>query len=212
MILPHGLTEEELVATLDKVLKNLAGKFRFGYHDIEDIKQQGRLEFLDKGLSKWDGVRALDSFAYTHIRNRLINFQRDNGVRFEPPCTACPFFDPKCKLSINKCAEFEDKMDCKKWAGWVKRNENKKNINSPINISDVDDENEERMKQSGDFGELFDKKEILDYLDKKIPLLMRADYLKLLHGVNVPKARREQLMLMIKELVKEKYGENEESE
>lgn len=210
MDLPHGLTEEVLIETLNKVLRNLAGKFRFGYHDIEDIKQQGMLDFIEKGLQGWDGKRPLDSYAYSHIRHRLINFKRDNYFRKEPPCTACPFYDPKCKKSVNKCAEFTDKNDCLKWVGWINRNESKKNIISPIDISDVDDENEERMRMSGELGEIFDKKEVLDYLEQNVPIVMRADYLKILHGISVPKKRKEEIMLTIKSLIEIKYGQNQE--
>src|SRR5690348_9353769 len=118
MKLPDGIkySEAEVLDIIERVVKTLAAKFRFGYHEIEDMKQYGILCAI-KVLSepnKYDVTKPLENFLYTHIRNRFINYKRDNYMRSEVPCKTCIFFDPQLKKSKNKCAAFTDKGNCKK--------------------------------------------------------------------------------------------------
>ena len=82
-MIPHGMTEDEVVQTINLIANRLAGKFKFGYHELEDMKQQARL-FAWEGLENYDGVRPLENFlgltfetAYTTssvtISDALIN-------------------------------------------------------------------------------------------------------------------------------------------
>lgn len=54
--LPHGVTEEDFLKVLDNISKRLGHKFRFGYHDFEDMKQQAAI-FAMEGLEKYDNTR-----------------------------------------------------------------------------------------------------------------------------------------------------------
>lgn len=197
------------MAAIDRVVSRLAPKYRFGSFDLDDIKQQGRFEAL-KGLAKYDNARPLEAFLYAHVKNRLYNFKRDNYARIEPPCNNCPFFDPKCSVSINQCSEFEDKNDCDKWSGWIKRNIIKKNINNPLDIGNINDENEEQMRSQSDIVGQINKKDILDYIDNNIDLKYRTDYLKMLQGVSISKTKKETIVRVIKEML-EKRDEKKES-
>ena len=57
MVIPRGMTEEQVVQIIDGITNRLAGKFKFGYHDLDDMKQQARL-FAWEGLENYDGLGA----------------------------------------------------------------------------------------------------------------------------------------------------------
>jgi DNA-directed RNA polymerase specialized sigma subunit len=100
--LPHGVSEEEFLTVLDNISKRLGHKFKFGYHNFDDMKQQAAI-FALEGLEKYDKKRPLENFLWTHVRNRLFNYKRDNYQRPDKPCLSCPLYDPHCKKSNNQC-------------------------------------------------------------------------------------------------------------
>ena len=57
-MIPQGMTEEQVLQIINNITNRLAGKFKFGYHEIEDMKQQARL-FAWQGLENYDGIRPL---------------------------------------------------------------------------------------------------------------------------------------------------------
>ena len=91
-MIPNGMTEKQVIQIINNIANRLAGKFKFGYHDLEDMKQQARL-FAWEGMENYDGIRPLENFLWTHVRNRLYNFKRNNFGRPDKPCDSCPFFD-----------------------------------------------------------------------------------------------------------------------
>ena len=48
------INEEELIKTIDKIANRFASTFKFGYHEIEDMKQQAWQVALE-GLKDYDG-------------------------------------------------------------------------------------------------------------------------------------------------------------
>ena len=77
---PSNIPEEEVLEIIEIVATRLCHKFKFGYHTAEDIKQQARM-FAWEGLDKYDEIRPLENFLWTHVRNRLYNFKRNNYSR-----------------------------------------------------------------------------------------------------------------------------------
>ena len=71
------VTDEAFLEALNIVTKRLVYKFKFGYHEIEDMKQQAAV-FAIEALEKYDHKRPLENFLWVHVRNRLFNFKRDN--------------------------------------------------------------------------------------------------------------------------------------
>ena len=102
MTIPSNMTEEQVIQTIDNIANRLASKFKFGYHEIEDMKQQARL-FAWEGLKNYDGIRPLENFLWTHVRNRLYNFKRNNFGRPDKPCDTCPFFDRNFFSNATHC-------------------------------------------------------------------------------------------------------------
>lgn len=196
--LPNGVSEEEFLKVLDNISKRLGHKFRFGYHDFDDMKQQAAI-FAMEGLEKYDNTRPLENFLWTHVRNRLFNYKRNNYQRPDKPCFSCPFFDKTYKLSNNQCSKYTEKKDCELYSSWSNRNDAKKNIMQPTHI-----ESESSHAHPFSFLNNLQNEEIIKFLDDHIQSDHRETYLKLKHGNKVPKQQLNKLVSHIKELMEKK--------
>jgi hypothetical protein len=179
--------ESEFLEVLDKITKKLIHKFRFGYHSTEDMKQQASI-FALEALDRYDGKRPLENFLWTHVRNRLFNFKRNNYQRPDSPCIGCKFHDKNLENSKSGCLEFTNKIDCHLYNNWFKRNENKKNIMQPSYI-----ENDQEYFSSKFGSDVAGDKEIVEFLDANIESEFRESYLKLKHGTKVNKDKFDKL-------------------
>jgi hypothetical protein len=209
--LPNGVSTEEFLLVLDNISKRLANKFRFAYHSIDDMKQQAAI-FALEGLKNYDKKRPLENFLWTHVRNRLFNYKRNNYQRPDKPCHSCPFFDKGCKVSINQCEKFSNKDDCELYASWAKRNEAKKNIIQPGYI-----DQSSHLAPSSHTENLLENKELIKFLDDHIQLEFRETYLKLKHGSKVNKIEIKKLKNHIVKIMESKnwkaemYPKNEDN-
>lgn len=183
------VSEEDFLKTLDIITKKLVYKFKFGYHDIDDMKQQAAI-FAIEGLEKYDHSRPLENFLWTHVRNRLFNYKRDHYQRPDKPCLTCPLYRPNNEES--DCAQFKDKSNCHAYELWFKRNNRKKNIMRPGYIDNSD------PAQSSDFINNIHNQDIIDYLEDNLPTKYREIYLKLKYGAKVSKNDKTKLQNYIK--------------
>ena len=85
----NQVDENEFLKIVDIISKKLAYKFKFGYHEYDDMKQQISI-FALEGLKNYDHKRPLENFLWTHVRNRLFNYKRDNYQRPDKPCHGFP--------------------------------------------------------------------------------------------------------------------------
>lgn len=177
-----NITEQQFLDVLDIISKKLIYKFKFGYHDIDDMKQQAAI-FALEGLSSYDGKRPLENFLWTHVRNRLFNFKRDNYFRPDNICIGCPFFDPKYKKSTNQCAKYQNKEDCDIYSQWQSRNATKKNLMKPSNI----DKESEFKKNDVNILDFINNNHIISIIEDQISIKHRETYLKLKGGAKVCK-------------------------
>lgn len=198
--LPHGVTEDQFLTVLDNISKRLGHKFKFGYHSFEDMKQQAAI-FALEGLEKYDNTRPLENFLWTHVRNRLFNYKRDNYQRPDKPCLSCPLYDPHCKKSTSQCLEFTDKSECPEYLAWGTRNNSKKNIMKPVGIEDLKDNNTAMIQQDNNILTSIANDQIISILDKEIPAQHRETYLKLKYGDKVYKADLNKLCSVIKDIL-----------
>lgn len=195
--LPNGVTEEEFLTVLDNISKRLGHKFRFGYHDFDDMKQQAAI-FAMEGLEKYDSNRPLENFLWTHVRNRLFNYKRNNYQRPDKPCLTCPLYDKLYKDSDNQCLKYKNKTDCELYSSWANRNDAKKNIMQPTHI---EPEYHHSSLESDDFTSIIHNQEIIKYLDENIHQEFRESYLKLKHGSKIPKQQLNKLQKHIFQLM-----------
>jgi len=165
MKIPKGMTEEQVVATINKVVSRYANRFRFGYYDADDIRQEAFIIAME-ALDRYDNDRPLENFLAVHVKNRLSNFKRDKFFR-RPQDSADGELPP--------------------------RSEAKKFLMEPLNIEAIRDEHEVNMSNSDDFVEAVDTAELFLLIDQNLSISFRADYLRMMHGVYVPKPRREQI-------------------
>ncbi len=203
MKLPKGYTEQQVVEVFEKIATRIAKKFRFGYHEVEDMKQQIFLEILkpDKNgvtiLEKFDPEKGntLDSFLWIHARNRLHNFKRDNYARPDKPCFNCPLDAYKNK----ECTKYSKMTDCDYYYRWFRRNEKKKTLVSSNNANNS--EVHQEQNQSPD-EQLF-AGEIYNLIDKNIPISQRPDWIKFANKIKIPKVKREKIIESIIRILKE---------
>ena len=195
-MIPQGMTEEQVVQIINNISNRLANKFKFGYHDIDDMKQQARL-FAWEGIENYDGVRPLENFLWTHVRNRLYNFKRNNFGRPDKPCDSCPYFDIAHENDKGyPCKAYDDHEECDLYMGWFKRNTAKRNI---MNTAQLDLE----VRQSDAIEEMLDKKQIFNLIDKSIPVHYREDWIRFINNLKLSKAKRESLVATIVGILKE---------
>ena len=197
--LPNNVTEKEFLQVLDNISKRLVNKFRFGYHDLDDMKQQAAI-FALEGLEKYDNKRPLENFLWTHVRNRLFNYKRNNYQRPDKPCLTCPLYDKLYQCSDNQCSEFKNKHDCELYSAWALRNEAKKNIMQPVYI----EQENLNSYHSSNFVLDIQNQEIIKFLDENIKAEYREIYLKLKHGNKISKQNLSKLQQHISSLM-EKY-------
>jgi DNA-directed RNA polymerase specialized sigma24 family protein len=195
MKLPSNLTEADFLSATEKVINILANSFAFGYFTVEDIKQQARL-FAIQAMDRYDPTRPLDNFLYSHIKNRLINFRRDNYRRNDPPCLPC-------HNSIDGETDHENKRYCERYRQWLGRNMRKQNVITPLDISNISDEHEPTTRNESTVLEDLEQKELLALIDSKLPVELRQVYLQMQSGEPVSKLKRQQIERMIIEIVRD---------
>lgn len=171
------------------------------------MKQQAR-QFAIEGLEKYEkydkngNERPLENFIWTHVRNRLFNFKRDNYQRPDKPCDKCPIgaYRPN---DLHDCVEFEDKHSCELYHTWATKNESRWNILNPIDLNDVRDEAEDNMKVFNDNLTNLDANEIINLIDDNLPVDYREDFLKLKYNIKIGKTKKERLLKKIFEILEE---------
>lgn len=200
MKLPPNYSEQEFLQVIDNISQKLAKKFKFAYFEIDDIKQE-IYYWAIRGLEGYDNVRPLENFLYRHVKNRLINLKRDRYQRPGEPCLKCPEHDPKGLVSLSQCKLFCDKNQCQIYQEWKDRNLAKKNIVSPIDITIINDENEQNTRAVDNLHHELNAAELLDKIDKELPLALREDYLKMRAGIKLSKIKRDMVQEAILEIL-----------
>jgi DNA-directed RNA polymerase specialized sigma24 family protein len=191
------VSEEELLETIEIISKKLAYKFKFGYHEIEDMKQQISI-FALEGLKNYDHKRPLENFLWTHVRNRLFNFKRDNYQRPDKPCNTCPFFDPHLKESLNGCSKYTDITQCEMYNSWYIRNINKKNL---MHLNTIEEIKEYLPNNKYNHQDKVSNNEIINKIEENLNGEYRQTYIKLKNGTKVSKNDVEKLAIKIREIL-----------
>lgn len=190
MKIPEGYTESQVVEIINRVAARLASTFKFGYHEIDDMKQQAAL-FAWEGIDKYDGVRPLENFLWVHVRNRLYNFKRNNYARPDKPCYNCPLN----AYVDGQCTAYDNVMDCEFYEKWHNRNEVKKSLMSTKESMDIHGDKNTTVED-----EVFGK-HIYQIVDKEIPANLREDWIRFANKLKLPKNKRLILIEKIKEIL-----------
>ena len=175
MKVPKGMTQSEVLDVINRICDRYAYKFKFGYFEPDDIRQEAFIIAID-ALERYDESRPLENFLAVHVKNRLNNFKRDKYYR---------------QNKKNK----DDKQQ--------QLNNSKKFLMEPLDITNIRDEQEKNMRLSDDFIESIANQELLDIIDEHLDVSLRSDYLRVRDGTYVPKPRREQIIEEIVEILRE---------
>ena len=190
MKIPNNYSEQEVIDIIDNIANRLCYKFKFGYHTADDMKQEARV-FAWQGLEKYDGERPLENFLWTHVRNRLYNFKRNNYSRLEKPCDTCEFF-------INKqCAKYDKQEHCSLYKGWLDRNNAKKSLMHSVSV-----EYDQKQEESNSFSTLFTR-EIMELIDVELHVSYREDWIRFINNLKLGKNRKKILIAAIFDVLKE---------
>ena len=179
MKIPKGMTQNEVLEIINKICDRYAYKFKFGYFEPEDIRQEAFIIALD-ALDRYEEGRPLENFLAVHVKNRLNNFKRDKYYR------------------QNKNNDGKQE----------RLNNSKKFLMEPLDISNIRDEAEKNMRLSDGFIDEIANQELLEIIDEHLDTSLRADYLRVRHGAYVPKPRREQISSEVRKILEE-YGHEE---
>lgn len=174
----HKPSEEEL-NVITRVARSLAPRFTFGFYDTDDIEQEAIIIGIS-ALPKYDEGRGpLENFMFTHVRNRLKTFKRDNF----------------CRPDSNK----DDER--------IKRSkEIKRNLARPIDIDSVRNiDSESNVIFETDYALELDIENVLTKINQNLPIELRADYLRMRAGVHVPKPRRKLIEEEVNKILRENY-------
>lgn len=199
MRVPPGLTEEEVLDAIERVVGVLAKNMAFGPFEVCDIAQQGRLEAI-KVLNRggYDPSRPLANFLYTHVKRRLHNFYRDNCRRNDPPCLICH--------SCQKLpTEHADGQICRRYKEWRARNDRKMML---LGVPDAEHV-AEPVNHRGEGTDEVDLQEILRGIDERLPVELRADYLRMRAGEPISRVRREEVEGAVRDILRELGVEGE---
>ena len=181
---------QEQMQVIEQIANRLASKFKFGFHELDDIKQQARL-FALEGLEAYDGIRPLENFLWTHVRNRLYNFKRNNYFRPEKPCDACPLFENQ------KCMGFTNMEECDLYYKWKTRKEKKQAlVNSSVISTPV-------AEDEPDLAVLIDSKDLFDLIDLELHVDFREDWIRFTNSLKLPTARKDKLLEEIHNILEE---------
>jgi len=190
------INEDELIKIVDKIANRFANTFKFGYHELEDMKQQAWQVALE-GLKDYDGNRPLENFLWTHVRNRLYNFKRDNYFRPEKPCDRCPL------LVNDQCTKFKDRLECDLYSRWEKRTEKRKSLMTAVEHTDTNyNENDITIR--------LDEKHLFETVDYNMPVELREYWIRFIHNLKLNKQKKEQVLLEITLILKEHNLDSEE--
>lgn len=187
---------QQLLDMIDEIVSVLAHKYKFGYYDAEDIKQEGRILALEC-LPRYDGKRPLNKFLFCHIKNRLGNLKRNKFTRTDCPCKIC--FNAKAERQNE--TTHKDGRFCQVYLKWIERNGNKKGLAAAG--SSVAD-NQTYVENPG---ARMDDSLLKQEIDKSLDHHLRADYLRMLDGQNLPKYRRDKVRKAVAEIVSRLDGD-----
>lgn len=186
MLIPEGKTEEEVLDAIERAVNILAPTFTFGFYDLDDIKQFGRLKAIElMNDNKYDPSLPLENFIYAHVRHRFLNLRRNLLMRSDPPCKKCHSGEP--------CVS----GGCRAYEVWRRRNLAKANIMRPVEM----DESHESTNKHIEPPSVIDRVAAMVKIDTHLPVELRIAWLQINDGVRVAKSKRELIQSTIEEIL-----------
>lgn len=181
----------EVVEAITEVVNKLAPHFAFSCYTAEDMKQTAWILAIKVYQEKYDGVRPLRNFLFCHLRNRLINFKRDNFRRTESPCELC-------NRKPEGGTAHPDHLFCAKHSEWMHQNNTKVKLK---NFWTLKEESVGVFSNLGCEAEV-DYQDLLSNVDEHLPVSLREAYLKWRDGVKLTRKHKHKLIMELQCLLK----------
>jgi hypothetical protein len=180
MIIPPGLTENDVLEVIDDIAAKLSPKLAFGIHTMEDIRQEGRILAL-RGLEKFnhtlftaEGMKqGLENFLRVHVNKRIRNHKRDNLGRTEKPVNPARI------------------------AAWEQRNKIRHNLMNPLDISEISYD----IFLRDDVVEDAHYSQLIELIKRELSPELRSDFLRMCDGVRIPKGRQSKVRAALIEIM-----------
>lgn len=169
MKIPKNMTEDQVVAIIYKISSRLASKFTFPNVDEDDIQQEAFIIAMD-AMDRYDEGRPLENFLSVHIKNRLMNFKRDNYYRPDE----------------GKAEQIQ---------------QGKKKL---LDAQSVD--NIRNLLLATEMSDNLEHRELLEYIDLRLPANMRSDYLRFRNEQSLTKTKKAKLLEELRTIVGDFYA------
>ena len=121
--------------------------------------------------------------------------RRKQLQRLEPPIC-------KCELCKNGAT---NRLDCKKYSNWVKRNTAKKSLMEPFDVNDIHSRD---ISSEPNMEDAILSSSMMKILDEHMPCTIRGDYRRFVEGVSIPKKKKQKVVAKIKEILREHNNED----
>lgn len=183
MRLPDFLSEEEFITAFDNVIKKIAKKFTFTIYDADDIRQEAYI-IAAEGVFSFNPVYnvPLESFLYTHLYNRLINFKRNNYIRKENNCQKCIDIGKVCSRCLHR----------------EKLNMTKKAILEPCGMDSV-----AHPTFLNEYEQKIDREHLVAEVISRLNPEQIQDFYKIRDGVRINNNKKRRVVEIIKEVAEE---------
>lgn len=122
MIVPSGMKERDVMATIQKVVDKIAPRYVTVAYSVDDMKQEAFIMCME-AMPRYDGKRPLENFLSVHVSNRMKNFLRDNvKIKDEAKYRVANPDQLLHDIEIHALDDMFDRMDYKNMANIVDSN------------------------------------------------------------------------------------------
>lgn len=184
MKIPLGMTEETVLAVIQRISDRFSSKYTFGFYDKEDISQEIFLIAID-ALEHYDQCRPLENFLAVYIGNELKNKKRNIYHRIDYKCATCNNLDIFCPMCKN----------------YHRRNNAKRSLMEPIDLNQI----KTSFVQSVSYytENETEVKEFLELIDTNLESFYREDYLKMREGIKISNFKKKIIVKRINEILED---------
>ncbi len=182
------VSEEQLLAAIDNAARILAKRYACAYLTRDDIRAEIAVMTLE-ALPRFDPAKGkLDNFVYSNAVNRCLNLVRSVVRRTEdPPCRACWRDQPHAATPA-----------CERFRIWNTRNERKACLAAS---KTYEDGQIDRPGREPDVAETVAENDLMRLIDERLDIDLRADYLLMLSGKRLTRARREAVQDAVRDIL-----------
>lgn len=194
--LPEGTTEDEVLASIERVVRLVCPSFAFGPHGIDDVMQVGRMEgFLLLKKGKFNPAKGrLEAYLIRHISRRMKNLRRSLWRSDDVGCREC--YAQWERGNAEGCGA--DSRECKRFARWLDTQSAKVRLANAVPL-----EIEDSAFEIPDTARDVEHAELLRIIDERLDPSLRDTYLQMREGVAVQTDRKRLVREAVAEILRE---------